>query len=75
MYDGLKGFWFEKYWDNHRHLDIRAVRGTLTREVFLKLGHKCPEIYGDPGVLMPSVYQSKNIEKTYNYMVIPPIHL
>lgn len=72
MYDGLNGYWFEKYWDaNHRHLDIRAVRGPLTRDVFLKLGHKCPEIYGDPGILMPMIYQPKNVEKTHDYMVIP----
>lgn len=72
MYDGLKGKWFEKYWyANHRHLDIRAVRGPLTRDLFLKLGHKCPEVYGDPGILMPLIYQPSVTEKKHDYMVIP----
>lgn len=72
MYDGLKGYWFEKYWNaDHRHLDIRAVRGPLTREVFIKLGHKCPEVYGDPGILMPLIYKPQNKEQSYEYMIIP----
>lgn len=72
MYDRLKGAWYEKYWyANHRHLDIRAVRGPLTRDVFLKLGHHCSEVYGDPGILMPLIYQPKTNEKKKEYMIIP----
>ena len=53
-----------------RKLDIRCVRGPLTREVLLKLGHSCPEVYGDPGCLMPLIYKP-NVEKTLEYLVIP----
>lgn len=72
MKDDFKGYWYEKYWyADHRHLDIRAVRGPLTRDIYLKLGHQCPEIYGDPGILMPLIYQPKSVEKKKEYMIIP----
>lgn len=53
-----------------RKLDIRAVRGPLTREVLQKLGYNCPETYGDPAILMPMIY-NPNIEKKYHSLVIP----
>ena len=55
---------------SRRQLDIRAVRGPLSREVLLRFGHKCPEVYGDPAILMPLFYEP-NVEKRYEYIVIP----
>mgnify|MGYP005761826631 FL=1 len=50
-------------------LDIRAVRGPLTKEYLNKMGFNCPEIYGDPAVLMPIIY-SCNAKKRYSCSIV-----
>ena len=47
----------------YKKLDIRAVRGPYTRQILLACGYHCPEIYGDPGILMPNIYMPETIEK------------
>lgn len=53
-----------------RQLDVRAVRGPLTREVLLNQNIPCPQIYGDPAILMPFLYQPC-AEKKYTAGIIP----
>jgi len=54
-----------------RKLDIRCVRGPETRKVLVELGHSCPQVYGDPAMLLPLVYRPKAVEKTIDYLLIP----
>lgn len=53
----------------NRKLDIRAVRGPLTRMVLMDHGYEVPEVYGDPAILMPFIYNPK-VEKKYKISVI-----
>ncbi|MBN4065381.1 polysaccharide pyruvyl transferase family protein [Desulfocapsa sp. AH-315-G09] len=49
---------------------IYAVRGPISRKRMLELGYECPEIYGDPGLLLPKFYDPP-IDKKYAIGVIP----
>ena len=50
-----------------RRLDIRAVRGPITRAILENAGYHVPELYGDPGVLMPLIHQAKHREPDIPY--------
>lgn len=52
------------------NLDIRAVRGPKTRKELIKLGKSCPDVYGDPAILMPEIYMPKDSDKIYRASLI-----
>jgi hypothetical protein len=47
-----------------------AVRGPETRNCLLKQGYEVPEIYGDPGLVMPRFFNPK-VEQTHDLGIIP----
>lgn len=53
-----------------RKLDIRAVRGPITRAVLMDYGYDASDVYGDPAILLPEVYTPKNVDKKAKYGLI-----
>lgn len=46
----------DKKYYRFTQLDVRAVRGPLTRQFLMDMGIKVPEIYGDPALLLPKLF-------------------
>lgn len=66
------GFISDKYVKEHftKPYKVNAVRGPLTRNIYLENNVDCPEIYGDPALLMPLIYNPK-IDVKYEVGIIP----
>lgn len=49
---------------------VHAVRGPETRKFLLEHGVDCPQVYGDPALLCPLIYDAHKKDKKYKYGVI-----
>lgn len=56
------------------NVNIKSVRGPKTRTLLLEKGISCPEVYGDPALLIGKLFpELKSQEKKYDYVIIPNI--
>lgn len=53
-------------------MKVCAVRGKLTRNYLLNRNVQCPEIFGDPALLLPFIYKSET-KKKYKIGIIPHV--
>ncbi len=54
-----------------RPKEIHAVRGPISRERCRELGFSCPDVYGDPALLLPRYLERTKPEKKYAIGIIP----
>lgn len=54
------------------NLDIKALRGPLTQEVLKKMNIHTPDIFGDPALLMPTLFPNLKYTPIKNKITIIP---
>ncbi len=54
-------------------LDVRGVRGPLTALFLMEMGINCPEVYGDPALLLPRLFPEfkRSEHPSKDYIIIP----
>lgn len=59
-----------------QNLDVRAVRGPITRDFLEKRGIACPEVYGDPGILLPTLFPEITVKHPLRekVLIVPHLH-
>ena len=60
----------DKYRLKVKPVNINSVRGPLTRKKLIEDGFDCPEVYGDPVLLLPK-FKNPNVEKRHDIGIIP----
>lgn len=63
--------------DLHRfsRLDVRAVRGPMTAEFLRRRGVACPDVFGDPALLIGSIFAGRfRAAPTRDHVVVPNLH-
>jgi pyruvyltransferase len=71
---GANGNWLKLEYYKFTDLTIKAVRGPLTRYFLMhNFNIECPEIYGDPALLIPYFFPELKRKKSpsYDYLIIP----
>ena len=70
---GINGKHMKREEYHFTKLNVKAVRGPLTRQFLLSMNINCPPVYGDPALLFPKFFPEFRPHPIRDYIVIPHI--
>ena len=53
-----------------RPLNIHAIRGPLTRQIYQSAGVLCPDVFGDPALLLPRLFPEMTASKKHEIGIV-----